>query len=74
MVSQHRYQPGDNVLVDMGGAQIPGVVEDIEGETIAVRLAQPWADETGRRSDVARVHPNKVSPQVGSEGTPELPG
>ena len=74
MVYQHKYDVGDSVLVDMNGAQIPGVIEDVDGDVLRIRLAQPWVTETAEPSDTVSVHPDRVSPQLGSDGTPELPG
>jgi hypothetical protein len=50
---KHEYQIGDAVLAKLGGAQIPGVIQDEKDGKFQVRLAEPWSDETGRRSDLA---------------------
>jgi hypothetical protein len=65
--SQHEYQIGDSVLVDMNGAQVPGVVEDTQGNQISVRLAEPWTDETGQGSESISVPADRLSPQVSGE-------
>lgn len=72
--AKHDYQIGDSILADFGGAQIPGVIESIEDERLYVRLAQPWADETGKESDTAWLTPDQVAPSMGDSGTVQLPG
>ena len=72
----HQYAIGDAVLVDVRGAQIPGVISDREGDQYVVTLAEPWADETGNRSDSVSVPAQQLSPSLesGTGTTQELPG
>lgn len=65
--AKHQYNIGDAVLVNFGGAQIPGVIEDEPGDQFVVRLAQPWADETGNKSDTATVGADRLSAYVNEE-------
>lgn len=64
---KHQYNIGDAVLVNFDGAQIPGVIEDEPGGKFVVRLAQPWADETGNKSDTATVDASRLSAYVNEE-------
>lgn len=72
---KHEFQVGDAVLVDMNGAQIPGVIEDKQEGKVLVRLSQPWADETGQTSDEAWLTPDKLDPSLDAEtgGAEALP-
>lgn len=70
------FEIGDAVLADLNGVQIPGVVEDRDGERFVIRLAEPWADETGNRSDTATLPADKLDASINSEtgGEQLLPG
>jgi hypothetical protein len=74
----HTYNVGDAVLARVGGAQIPGVIEDKQDNRLLVRLAEPWVDETGRQSDEAWLTPDQLDPSIEGEtdtgGTAALPG
>lgn len=76
-VSKHQYNIGDSVLVKMGnGMQVPGVIEDTRGDQFQVKLAEPWADESGRSSDDMWVTPDRLDPSIEEEtgGQQALPG
>lgn len=64
---KHQYNIGDAVLVNFDGAQIPGVIEDEPGGKYVIRLAQPWADETGNTSDTATVGADRLSAYINEE-------
>lgn len=71
---KHDYQIGDAVLATIGGAQIPGVVEDEQNGRLRVRLSQPWVDETGRQSTEAWLEPGDLSAYLEETGgTQALP-
>lgn len=63
----HQYNIGDAVLVSFGAAQVPGVIQDEQNGQFVVRLAQPWADETGNKSDTATVAPDRLSAYINEE-------
>lgn len=73
--TQHQFQIGEAVLARLGGTPIPGVIEATEGERYLVRLAEPWADESGQTSDEAWVTADKLDPSIEQEtgGTQALP-
>ncbi|HZU12058.1 MAG TPA: hypothetical protein VFB58_04395 [Chloroflexota bacterium] len=73
----HQYNIGDAVLVHVSpGVVIPGVIQDEQNGQFTVRLAQPWADETGNKSDTTTVSPDKLDPSIEEEtgGETALPG
>jgi hypothetical protein len=65
--NQSQYSIGDAVLVDFAGAGIPGVIEASEGGRYLVRLSQPWADETGSKTDTVWVESNRISGFINQE-------
>jgi hypothetical protein len=73
---QHDYSIGDAVLAHIDDVEIPGVVEDKQDGKLLVRLAEPWVDETGRRSDEAWLTPDQLDASIAEEtgGTEALPG
>jgi hypothetical protein len=65
--SQHQYNIGDAVLVNFDGAQVPGVIQD-EGEgRFQIRLAEPWANETGQKSDTIWCTPDRLEAYIEEE-------
>lgn len=64
---QHDYQIGDAVLVDMGTAQVPGVIIDTQEDAVTVRLSEPWSDETGQASDTVSVDTSKLTTYIQQE-------
>lgn len=74
--ADHRFAPGDAVLATVRGAQIPGVITDVQGERILVQVSQPWTDETGQPTDTLALTPKDLSPAIDQSagGTPELSG
>lgn len=73
--TMHEYQIGDSVLVNLNGAQIPGVIEDEKNNQWMVRIAQPWTDESGRQSDEVWVTQERLTPsREETGGTAALPG
>jgi hypothetical protein len=73
---QHEFRIGDAVLADVDGAQIPGVIEDRQGDKLLVRLSEAWVDGTGKKSDEAWLTADKLDPSLEEEtgGTEALPG
>jgi hypothetical protein len=74
-MSQHEFQVGDSVLVDMSGALVPGVIEEHRGDQCVVRLAQAWSDASGQRSDSVTVPTASLQPgeDAGPAGTLPAP-
>lgn len=66
--TQHIYQVGDAVLVHMApGVEIPGVIEDQKDGKFQVRLAQPWADDSGAKTGDLWTSPDKLAAYVEEE-------
>lgn len=76
MTNSQNFQIGNAVLADYNGAQIPGVVEDVQNGKAYVRLAEPWVDETGQKSDTVWIPTDRLSLYIDEEtGSKEaLPG
>lgn len=72
----HDYHVGDAVLLDINGAQIPGVIADEQGGRFQVQLAEPWVDESGGRSDTVWADSGQLQAYIeeSSSGTQALPG
>lgn len=72
---KHDYRIGEAVLADINGARIPGVIEDKCDGQLLVRLAEPWVNESGQKSDEAWLTPDKLDPSLDEEtgGTEALP-
>jgi len=69
--NQHDYQVGDAILANLNDARIPGVIEDVQGGRVLVRLADPWIDDAGLQSDTQWLSDDLVEPYVNSEGGSE---
>ncbi|MGH2447564.1 MAG: hypothetical protein ACRDFS_03045 [Chloroflexota bacterium] len=65
--AQYAFRIGDAVLADFNAAQIPGVIEAERDGKYLVRLAQPWADEAGNKSDTAWLTPDRLTAGLNEE-------
>jgi hypothetical protein len=74
--SEHEYSIGEAVLAHVGNTPVPGVVEQVEGGRVLVRLSDTWADSTGRDSDEIWLTPDLLDPSIDTEtgGEQALPG
>lgn len=65
--ANREYQIGTAVLVNFNGAEVPGVIQDTREGKFNVRLAEPWADESGNKNDQVWVGPERLSPAINEE-------
>jgi hypothetical protein len=71
--SAHAYEIGDTVLARMGSAQVPGVIDSINGLQLQVRLAQPWVDAEGTERSIVVLAAGDVVPVLDGNAPRELP-
>jgi len=64
---KHTYQVGDAVLANLNDARIPGVVEEEHDGKYLVRLADPWTNDAGLKSDTQWLSPELLEPNVNVE-------
>jgi hypothetical protein len=62
-----RFQTGDAVLANLGGAPIPGVIADQRDGEYLVQLAEPWVDENNQRTDQVWLPADRIQGRLGPD-------